>query len=114
MTRERYEALMTWSKRLHGHQTVLPTAVWIHEAGVSVTNPPETVEGLLGRADKNRVIEALERLTGIKALRELPRDGPQNATRYFAKLPESVYWTFLEGYLAEIGLEDGEPAEASS
>lgn len=101
---------MTWSKRLHGHQTVLPAAVWIHEGAVAVTTPPEVVQGLLGRADKNRVIEALEKLSEIGAVREMPRNGARNATRYFEKLSNSVYWTFVEGYLAEIGLENGETA----
>lgn len=105
---------MTWSKRLHGHQTVLPAAVWIHEGGGTVTSPPEVVEGLLGRADKARVIEALEKLADIGAMKELPRSGSQTAKRYFEKLPRSVYWAFLEGYLAEIGLENGETADASS
>jgi hypothetical protein len=114
MTRERYEGLMKWSRRLHGHQTVLPVAVWIHEGDVTVTTPPEAVQGLLGRADKARVIEALEKLDGICAVREMPRNGARNATRYFEKLPTSVYWTFLEGYLAEIGLENGETAGAAT
>jgi hypothetical protein len=106
VTRKEYDELARQSKVLHGHRYVLPVAAWIQDSDVSILTAPDAVEGLAGRADKIRVIEALVRLNEIGAIRELPRESRANSPRFFEK-ERSAYWEFLAQYLAEVGIREG-------
>jgi hypothetical protein len=65
--------------------------------------------GLGGRADRQRVIEALERLVEVGAAIELPRDDRQkNSPRYFERA-ENPYWSFVAEYVADLA-SSGDPS----
>jgi hypothetical protein len=92
-----FETLAQQSRDLHGHMYVLPLAGWILEAGKETVNAAEAMAGLKGRADRIRMLEALERLAKIGAVRELPRQDRKNATRCFESL-DSPYWNLVKTY----------------
>jgi hypothetical protein len=93
-----FDALSAASRDLHGHQSVLPVAVWILRQGSEVVGVSEVSRGVSGRLDRPRIIEALKRLELIGAMRELPRLGPRNAPRMFERKAESPYWDFADAY----------------
>jgi len=97
-----FDSLASKSRSFHGHMYVLPVAAWILSSGTTAPSVSEAVSGLGGRADRPRVIEALERLVEIGAMIELPRDAARNAARMFEKA-ESPYWALVG---AEAGLTD--------
>ncbi|HEU4738954.1 MAG TPA: hypothetical protein VFS54_07715 [Solirubrobacterales bacterium] len=85
---------------------VLPVAAWMLRSGVEVVEVSDVMRGLQGRADRPRIIEALEKLNEIGAVRELERGGKRNSPRIFSKAA-NPYWNFVESYLANApgGLE---------
>ena len=88
---------------------VLPVAAWMLRSGVEVVEVSDAMRGLGGRADRPRIIEALEKLGEIGAVQELERGGRRNSPRIFSKTP-NPYWSFVNAYLAdatagEIGVE---------
>jgi hypothetical protein len=101
LTPSELEALMTLSRALHGHRYFLPVAAWIVTSETRVVTASEAMVGLQGRADRGRVIEALEKLVGIGAMTELPRAGGQNSPRYFERA-EDPYWALVDEYLARL------------
>lgn len=99
------DSLTTWSRTLHGHRYVLPVADWIIRSGSEVISASEAMNGLGGRVDRTRVLEALTKLTEIKALREFPRPAQPNSPRTFERR-QCPYWAFAERYIAEVQVED--------
>ena len=63
-----------------------------------VVTASHVMVGLEGRADRPRILEALERLVDIGAMAELPRPGQRNAARYFERA-EDPYWALVEAHL---------------
>jgi len=100
-----FDSLASKSRSLHGHMYVLPVAAWMLRSGVEVVEVSDAMKGLHGRADRPRIIEALEKLDEIGAVRELERGGQRNSPRIFSKTP-NPYWNFVSAYLA-----DGRPGE---
>jgi hypothetical protein len=96
-----FDTLAQRSRSLHGHMYVLPVAAWILQAEKQTVTAADAMAGLAGRADRIRVLEALKRLAGIEALRELPRLDRKNATRCF-ELLDSPYWELVEAYANEV------------
>jgi hypothetical protein len=96
-----FEALAARSRELHGHKYVLPVAAWVQRSEEEVVTVGEVLIGLHGRADRTRVIEALERLAMFGPLTELPRAGQLNAPRYFQRQTHP-YWDLVEAYLVEV------------
>lgn len=106
--------LTVWSRSLHGHRYVLPVADWILRTGAELISASEAMDGLEMKADRTRVLEALARLTELKALRELPRAADQpNSPRAFERL-HSPYWAFAEAYIAEGRAEEALRATATA
>ena len=97
---------------MHRHMYVLPVAAWILESGTQVIGPSEAMAGLLGRADRTRVIEALARLTELGALRELPRAARKNAPRAFERVADP-YWGLVETYVTGARTSAGLPDESA-
>jgi hypothetical protein len=79
---------------------VLPVAAWMLRSGVEVVEVSDAMRGLQGRADRPRIIEALEKLTEIGAVQELERGGQRNSPRIFSKMP-NPYWNFVGAYLSD-------------
>lgn len=77
---------------------VLPVAAWILRSGPEVVTVSAAMEGLGGRADRPRIIEALVKLSEIGAVAELPRSPQKNAPRMFSR-SESPYWDFVRAFL---------------
>lgn len=96
-----FDALSAASRDLHAAQSVLPVAVWIMRSGSEVFAVSEISRGLGGRLDRPRILEALKRLEGIGAMRELPRIGPANLPRKFDRVKASTYWSFADSYSRE-------------
>jgi hypothetical protein len=95
----RYEALSQRSHAVHGHQQVLPVAVWLAESGQVLVKTPEVTRGLDGRRQSGEVLSALERLCEIEALREMPHVGAPSP-RSFEPV-DHPYWAFVRA-IAEI------------
>jgi hypothetical protein len=104
-----FDLLASRSRNFHGHKYVLPVAAWILDSGIEVISVSEAITGLGGRAERPRVIEALERLVGIDALVELPREDRPNAARMFQRA-ESPYWALVS---AEAALSDDSASKRS-
>ena len=99
-TKKRYDRVADRSAILHGHRHVLPVVAWILESGSEAITAPEATHGLAGLVTGNKVLEALERLDAIGALRELPYPGKPHR-RVFERIP-SPYWDFAGQYLSEV------------
>ncbi|MGN6215366.1 MAG: hypothetical protein ACTHN7_00190 [Solirubrobacterales bacterium] len=99
-----FAAQVALSRTLHGHKYVFPVAVWIVISGVSVVSASDAMVGLGGHADRPRVLEALERLTELGAMIELPRPSQVNAARSFQRV-EDPYWPLVESHLARLEAE---------
>ncbi len=104
-----FAAQVALSRTLHGHKYVFPVAVWIVSSGVSVVSASEAMVGLGGHADRPRVLEALERLTELGAMIEMPRPAQVNAARSFQRAADP-YWPLVESHLArlEVGMRPQE------
>jgi hypothetical protein len=98
---ETFERLIAASRNLHGHMYVLPAALWVLGSPPKAFGVADVISGLEGRiTDRQRVIEALTRLTAIGAVEELPREERRNAPRYFQRIA-SPYWTFIGPFADE-------------
>lgn len=96
-----FEAQVALSRKLHGHKYVFPVAAWIALSGASTVNASDAMVGLEGRADRPRILEALERLAGIGAMAEMARPDQRNSPRYFQKV-EDPYWSLVESHLRRL------------
>jgi hypothetical protein len=91
-TTDRFATVSGRSQALHGNRNVLPVAVAIAEANWSTIKAPEVVAALGGHLPSNRVLDGLDRLCRIGALRELPYPGRPHP-RLFESM-DSPYWAF--------------------
>jgi hypothetical protein len=106
-----FDAQVALSRTMHGHKYVFPVAAWIATSAPSVVSASDAMIGLGGRADRSRVLEALERLTELGAMSELPRPGQVNAARSFQPVREDPYWSLVESHLARL---EAQPADTSA
>jgi len=93
-----FDSQVSLSRSLHGHKYVLPVAVWIVKSRASTVTASEAMVGLEGRADRPRILEALERLAAIGAMAEMSRPDQKNAPRFFQRL-DDPYWSLVESHL---------------
>jgi hypothetical protein len=106
-----FDSLASKSRSFHGHKYVLPVAAWILSDSGGVIGVSDAIVGLGGRADRPRVIEALEKLAGIGALVELPRVNQPNAARMFQRV-DSPYWALVAAETGIPGNLPSKPGEA--
>jgi len=102
MTPQEFEAWARLSKSVHGNRYVLPLAAWVVRNEVKATGASEAMSGLGGLAERVRILDALGRLVEIGAMEEMPRVGPGNSPRYFARV-EDPYWELVAAYARRIG-----------
>jgi hypothetical protein len=106
METARFDALSSFSGKLHGHKYVLPVAVWLsEEAQTRAVAQPEIRKGIV-HAESNRIFEALERLVSIGAVRELPK----TAGRRYFETCDSPYWGYVEALVRRLAGADRRPA----
>src|SRR3954453_12873646 len=97
MESARYEHFQALSTELTGNSTVVAVACAILSLPASDgVTAPRLMEALGGRCAQNRVADALQRLTRLGALVELPYPGRPHA-RAFERL-DSPFWSFIQAW----------------
>lgn len=97
---KKYEQACSFSVFLHGNKHVFPAALWIAEQASESCKATEVGVGLSGKVAPNILLNALDRLCAIGALRELPYPGRPHP-RIFER-QQSPYWDFVHSCGAQL------------